>query len=88
MVLDPAKEREAEAIFRKWGLDFAVIGETTDTLRFTVTIGGKSKRICRSRSLATPRHFMIARTSPRPSKRQLIRPALPRQFPLLRRWRV
>ena len=28
MVLKPDKEKEAEAIFRKWGLDFAVIGET------------------------------------------------------------
>ena len=43
MVLDPAKEEEAEAVFRKWGLDFAVIGETTDNLRFTVTHGGKIK---------------------------------------------
>ncbi|MGA7656890.1 MAG: phosphoribosylformylglycinamidine synthase subunit PurL [Methylocella sp.] len=43
MVLDPAKEREAEAIFRKWGLDFAVIGETADTLRFTVTHRGQVK---------------------------------------------
>ena len=43
MVLDPAKEQEAEAIFRKWGLDFAVIGETTDTLRFTVTHRGQVK---------------------------------------------
>ncbi|HEY7748675.1 MAG TPA: phosphoribosylformylglycinamidine synthase subunit PurL [Aestuariivirgaceae bacterium] len=36
MVLRPDKERIAEAIFRKWGLDFAVIGTTTDTLRFRV----------------------------------------------------
>ena len=43
MVLDPAKEEQPEAIFRKWGLDFAVIGETTDTLRFTVTHGGEVK---------------------------------------------
>ena len=43
MVLDPAKEKAAEAVFRKWELDFAVIGETTDTLRFTVTHGGKLK---------------------------------------------
>jgi phosphoribosylformylglycinamidine synthase subunit PurL len=43
MVLDPAKEEEAEAVFRKWGLDFAVIGETTDTLRFTVTHRGEIK---------------------------------------------
>ena len=31
MVLKPEKEKEAEAIFRKWGLDFAVVGETTPT---------------------------------------------------------
>jgi phosphoribosylformylglycinamidine synthase II len=36
MVLKPEKEEEAKAIFRKWGLDFAVIGHTTDTLRFVV----------------------------------------------------
>jgi phosphoribosylformylglycinamidine synthase len=31
MVLKPGHEAEAEAIFRKWELDFAVIGEVTDT---------------------------------------------------------
>ncbi len=36
MVLRPEKEKEAEAIFRKWGLDFAIVGETTDDLRFRV----------------------------------------------------
>lgn len=40
MVLDPAKEEEAAAIFRKWGLDFAVVGRTTDDLRFKVTHHG------------------------------------------------
>jgi phosphoribosylformylglycinamidine synthase subunit PurL len=40
MVLKPEKEREAEAIFRKWGLDFAVVGETTPTKRFIVKHGG------------------------------------------------
>ncbi len=36
MVLDPSKEKEAEAVFRKWQLDFAIIGKTTDDLRFRV----------------------------------------------------
>ena len=36
MVLKPEKEKEAEAIFRKWGLDFAVVGKTTPTKRFIV----------------------------------------------------
>ncbi len=40
MVLRPEKEAEAEAIFRKWGLDFAVVGETTPTKRFIVKHGG------------------------------------------------
>jgi phosphoribosylformylglycinamidine synthase subunit PurL len=31
MVLKPGREAEAEAIFHKWELDFAVIGEVTDT---------------------------------------------------------
>ena len=43
MVLDPAREKEAESIFRKWGLDFAIIGRTTDTLRFVVKHGGEVK---------------------------------------------
>ena len=41
MVLKPEKEKEAEAIFRKWGLDFAVVGETTPTKRFVVKHGGE-----------------------------------------------
>lgn len=36
MVLKPEKEAEAEAIFRKWGLDFAIVGRTTDDLRFRI----------------------------------------------------
>ncbi|GHD09913.1 phosphoribosylformylglycinamidine synthase subunit PurL [Tianweitania populi] len=36
MVLKPEKEAEAEAIFVKWGLDFAIVGKTTDDLRFRV----------------------------------------------------
>src|SRR5262245_6428463 len=40
MVLKPEKEQEAEAIFRKWGLDFAVVGTTTPSKRFVVKHGG------------------------------------------------
>jgi phosphoribosylformylglycinamidine synthase len=40
MVLKPDKEKEAEAIFRKWGLDFAIVGETTPSRRFVVRHGG------------------------------------------------
>lgn len=41
MVLKPEKEEEAKAIFRKWGLDFAVIGHTTDDLRFCIKHHGE-----------------------------------------------
>ena len=44
MVLRPEKEAEAEAIFRKWGLDFAVVGRTTDDLRFRVRHHGDRRR--------------------------------------------
>ncbi len=43
MVLHPEKRGEAEAVFVKWGLDFAVIGYTTDTLRFVIKQGGAIK---------------------------------------------
>jgi phosphoribosylformylglycinamidine synthase II len=36
MVIKPDAERTAERVFRKWGLDFAVIGYTTDTARLVV----------------------------------------------------
>ncbi len=40
MVLKPEKEKEAEEIFKKWGLDFAIVGKTTDTSRFIVRYHG------------------------------------------------
>ena len=43
MVLDPKREKEAEAIFHKWGLDFAIVGKTTDTLRFVIKHQGEVK---------------------------------------------
>ncbi|KLK90954.1 phosphoribosylformylglycinamidine synthase [Microvirga vignae] len=43
MVLKPGMEKEAETIFHKWGLDFAVIGKTTDTLRFVIKHQGEVK---------------------------------------------
>jgi phosphoribosylformylglycinamidine synthase len=41
MVLKPGREAEAEAIFRKWELDFAVIGEVTETGRMVLEFGGE-----------------------------------------------
>lgn len=42
MVLKPEKEKEAEDIFRKWGLDFAIVGETTPTKRFHIRHHGET----------------------------------------------
>ena len=42
MVLKPGREDFAEAIFRKWELDFAVIGRVTDTGRMVLTWGGET----------------------------------------------
>jgi phosphoribosylformylglycinamidine synthase subunit PurL len=36
MILKPEREADAKAIFQKWGLDFAVIGTTTDTGRMVI----------------------------------------------------
>ncbi|PHP66632.1 phosphoribosylformylglycinamidine synthase II [Zhengella mangrovi] len=41
MVLRPEKEDEAKAIFVKWGLDFAIVGKTTDDLRFRIVHQGE-----------------------------------------------
>ena len=43
MVLRPEQERQAAAIFHKWGLDFAIVGKTTDTLRFVIKHEGEVK---------------------------------------------
>ena len=40
-VLKPGREAEAERIFKKWELDFSVIGYTTDTHRMIVTHKGE-----------------------------------------------
>ncbi|MCP9223097.1 phosphoribosylformylglycinamidine synthase subunit PurL [Erythrobacter sp. LQ02-29] len=40
MVLKPGKEEMAAAIFRKWELDFAVIGEVTDTQHMVLEFDG------------------------------------------------
>ncbi|NKE46710.1 phosphoribosylformylglycinamidine synthase subunit PurL [Roseomonas frigidaquae] len=41
MILKPGREAEAEAIFQKWELDFAVIGHLTDTGRIVIRHKGE-----------------------------------------------
>jgi phosphoribosylformylglycinamidine synthase len=43
MVLKPEKESEARAIFEKWDLDFAIVGETIPEDRFLVMLGNQVK---------------------------------------------
>jgi phosphoribosylformylglycinamidine synthase subunit PurL len=43
MVLKPEKEDEARAIFEKWDLDFAVVGETIAEDRFLILHGNETK---------------------------------------------
>ncbi len=41
MVLHPDRTEAAREIFARWELDFAIIGETTDTRRFVIQHGGE-----------------------------------------------
>ncbi|MEY3306738.1 MAG: phosphoribosylformylglycinamidine synthase subunit, partial [Pseudomonadota bacterium] len=43
MVLKPEKEAEARAIFEKWDLDFAIVGETIPEDRFLILHGNQVK---------------------------------------------
>jgi phosphoribosylformylglycinamidine synthase len=43
MVLDPAKEDAARAVFDKWDLDFAIVGETIAEDRFLIVHNGEVK---------------------------------------------
>ncbi len=43
MVLDPAREDVARAVFDKWDLDFAVVGETIAEDRFLICLNGVVK---------------------------------------------
>src|SRR3546814_16977837 len=40
MIIRPESEAEARAVFDKWALDFAVIGEVTETGRIVLTKDG------------------------------------------------
>ena len=41
MVLKPGREEAAKAIFDKWGIDFAVIGKTTESDRLVIRHQGE-----------------------------------------------
>ena len=43
MVLQPEKEGEARAVFEKWDIDFAIVGETIAEDRFHICLNGETK---------------------------------------------
>jgi phosphoribosylformylglycinamidine synthase II len=83
MVLHPEKAEAAEAIFRKWGLDFAAIGKTTDNLRFVVKRHGKVMADLPIKELgdqapAYDRPYLAARPQPVLAAASLVPPLSPR----------
>jgi phosphoribosylformylglycinamidine synthase subunit PurL len=54
MVLNPALEAEARAVFDKWDLDFAIIGETIAEDRFLILHKGAVKPTCPCLGLPPP----------------------------------
>jgi phosphoribosylformylglycinamidine synthase len=70
MILKPGREAGAEAIFRKWGLDFAVIGVTTDSGRLIVKHKGQVEadlpvdKLANSAPLYTPAERPYVTTPP------------------------
>jgi phosphoribosylformylglycinamidine synthase len=69
MVLKPGREAEAQRIFSKWGLDAAVIGQTTDTGRLVLTWRGETACDLPLGPLAdeAPKYDRVAqRLAPRP----------------------
>jgi phosphoribosylformylglycinamidine synthase II len=69
MVLDPEKEAAASAIFDKWDLDFAVVGETIAEDRFIVRHRARCAPICRCAPCRAMRRNTTGRV-PRPLPRR------------------
>ncbi len=88
MVLDPGREAQAEAIFRKWGLDFAIVGRTTDTLRFVVKHEGEIKADLPIKELGDQAPLYerpyVASSSANPVDANWVRPPVDNRTALLR----
>ncbi len=70
MVLTPGREAEAQKIFEKWGLDFAVIGVTTDSGHFVTRHKGEIKTDIPLDSLANnaPKYNRPYEIAPAPAR--------------------
>ena len=71
MVLRPEKEAAARAVFDKWDLDFAVVGETIAEDRFVVRLDGEVKADLPLKALsgAAPEYDRPWTPSPAPGRR-------------------
>ena len=78
MVLKPGREAEAEAIFSKWELDFAVIGEVTDTGRMVLKL---ERRVVADIPLGPARRRRPALSTGRPPRRRSSRCWMPPRSP-------
>ena len=75
MILKPGREAEAEAIFRKWELDFAVIGhDHRHRPHDRHAQGRRSKPTCRSTTLANSAPALRAPVGAAPRRRKPILP--------------
>jgi phosphoribosylformylglycinamidine synthase subunit PurL len=72
MVLRPGSETAAQEVFRKWGLDFAIIGRTTDTGRLIVTHRGQVEADIPVHTLANSAPVYQRPWVPTPPKRALL----------------
>ncbi|MDX2266283.1 MAG: phosphoribosylformylglycinamidine synthase subunit PurL [Hyphomicrobiales bacterium] len=87
MVLRPGSEAAAEAIFRKWELDFAVVGVTTDTGRVVIKHHGLVEADIPTSALsdAAPQYNRPTRPRPAPAViRSEDAPAMPLREALLK----
>ncbi len=66
MVLRPGSEALAERIFRKWELDFAIIGRTTDTGKLTIRHKGRLEADLPTSMLSDEAPVYERPVSPRP----------------------
>lgn len=72
MVLRPGSEAAAETVFEKWGLDFAVIGKTTDTGQLIVKHKGQVEADIPVATLADSAPLYQRPHVPTPAKRALL----------------
>ncbi|MEQ8349784.1 MAG: phosphoribosylformylglycinamidine synthase subunit PurL [Sneathiellaceae bacterium] len=86
LILAPGRQEKAEAIFRKWELDFAVIGHLTDTGRMVLRFGGETVGDLPIDPLAkaSPEYDRPWVATPPPASVSLGEPGVPLETALLR----